>query len=75
MGEIRNENQQSEFVRGFNAGRKAVLQSKNSSGCACVFDEDDNLIEVCKAHRDWLTYILTMESKRADLRLHEPMTI
>ena len=47
------EGKQSEFARGFKAGRKAALLSKNTSGCACVFDDDDNLIEVCKAHSEW----------------------
>ncbi len=72
---VRNENHQSEFARGFEAGRKAVLQSKNTSGCACVFDENDHLIEVCKAHSEWLNYMLTMERKRTDSRFHEPMTL
>jgi len=45
---------ESEFVIGFRAGRKEALMSKNTSGCACVFDESDNIIELCKAHKDYL---------------------
>jgi len=41
----------SEFVRGFEAGRKATLRAKNSSGCSCVFDEDDNIVEMCFLHK------------------------
>jgi hypothetical protein len=41
------------FCRGFDAGRKAMLRGKNSSGCCCVFDEDENLVEPCKLHADW----------------------
>jgi len=46
--------EKSEFARGFDAGRKAMLRSKNTSGCACIFDEEDNLIVVCEAHARWL---------------------
>jgi len=51
--EGRVEKIESEFCRGFDAGRKAMLRSKNSSGCCCVFDENENLVEACKLHADW----------------------
>jgi len=42
---------ESEFLIGFRAGRKAALMSKNTSGCSCVFDEDDNIVEMCFLHK------------------------
>ena len=36
----------------FNKGLKAA-QRQNKSGCACRFDKDDNIIELCKAHADY----------------------
>jgi len=39
-----------EYARGFKAGHEATLR-KNPSGCVCKFDEDDNLVEMCAAHR------------------------
>jgi hypothetical protein len=48
--------EKSEYAKGFDAGRKAALQSKTSSsfGCACIFDEKGDLIVVCEAHARWL---------------------
>jgi hypothetical protein len=40
-----------EFVRGFNAGRKSVLR-KNESGCCCLFNEDEEIVELCMAHKE-----------------------
>ena len=40
----------SEYARGFKAGHEATLR-KNPSGCVCKFDEDDNLVEMCAAHK------------------------
>jgi len=39
-----------ECARGFKAGHEAILR-KNPSGCCCKFDEDDNLVEMCAAHK------------------------
>ena len=38
----------------FEKGQKSVLR-KNKSGCACIIDDlNDNIIEVCGAHQNWL---------------------
>ena len=36
----------------FDRGLKAA-QRQNKSGCACRFDGNDNIIELCKAHSDY----------------------
>ena len=36
----------------FRKGLKAA-QRQNKSGCACRFDEDGNIVELCKAHADY----------------------
>ena len=36
----------------FNKGRESVLR-KNQSGCCCLFDENDNIVSLCDAHRAW----------------------
>jgi hypothetical protein len=43
-----------DFARGFDKGRIATLIRKNSSGCTCVFNEDDELESICDAHQEWL---------------------
>jgi len=51
-----------EYLRGFLAGCKAVAHDRNTSGCTCIFDEYQNIIEVCKIHADW--------RKQAEDRVH-----
>jgi hypothetical protein len=41
------------FVDGFIRGQAAVRR-QNKSGCCCVFDDNENIVSVCDAHRQWL---------------------
>ena len=40
-----------EYSRGFDDGRKSVLRN-NKSGCCCLFNEDDEIVELCMAHKE-----------------------
>jgi hypothetical protein len=40
-----------DFARGFNAGRNSVLRH-NESGCCCLFNEDENIVSLCMAHKE-----------------------
>ena len=42
---------ESEYSRGFDDGRKSVLRN-NKSGCCCLFNEDDEIVELCMAHKE-----------------------
>jgi hypothetical protein len=35
----------------FKNGRESILR-KNKSGCCCLFDEEDNIVSLCDAHRE-----------------------
>lgn len=37
----------------FKKGRESVLRD-NPSGCCCLFDEKDNLVSICNAHKQWV---------------------
>lgn len=38
------------YSKGFDDGRQSVLR-KNSSGCCCLFNEDDEIVELCMEHK------------------------
>lgn len=40
-------------ARWFKKGRESVLRD-NKSGCCCLFDEKDNLVSICNAHKEWV---------------------
>jgi len=40
-----------DYSRGFDAGRESVLRN-NKSGCCCLFNEDDEIVELCMAHKE-----------------------
>ena len=40
------------FSEGYELGKNSRI-GLNKSGCVCVFDEKDNIIEPCKAHKVW----------------------
>ena len=37
----------------FKKGQMSVKR-KNESGCICVIDDNDQVISVCGAHKDWI---------------------
>jgi hypothetical protein len=39
------------WADGFNKGREAVLRN-NESGCCCLFNEDEEIVSVCGAHKE-----------------------
>ena len=41
------------FVKGQNS-----VWRKNKSGCTCIIDDNDNIIQVCGAHENWLAIAL-----------------
>ena len=40
------------FSKGYKLGKNSRI-GLNKSGCVCVFDEGDNIIEPCNAHKVW----------------------
>ena len=50
------------FADGFSRGRASVYR-ENKSGCVCVFDDDQNIISVCDAHRDLIEDALAIRYK------------
>ena len=40
-----------EFARGFRKGVESVYR-KNQSGCCCRFDENEEIVSVCDAHKE-----------------------
>lgn len=38
------------YSKGFDDGRQSVLR-KNESGCCCLFNEDDEIVELCMEHK------------------------
>ena len=41
----------SAFAAGYEMGKSSRI-GLNGSGCVCVFDDDDKIVELCKAHAD-----------------------
>jgi len=39
------------FKEGYELGKNSRI-GLNKSGCVCIFDENDNIVESCKAHAD-----------------------
>ena len=37
----------------YEMGRNSAMR-KNKSGCVCKFDEEDNIIELCSAHSEYI---------------------
>lgn len=37
----------------FEKGRQSVLR-KNKSGCCCLMDENDNIVSLCEAHKNYI---------------------
>ena len=46
-----------DFQRGYELGRDSAMR-KNKSGCCCKFDEDDEIVELCFAHKIYFENIL-----------------
>lgn len=46
----------------FMRGRKSVLR-ENKSGCCCIIDDNDNIIEACGAHQEWMESAFINEIK------------
>ena len=44
--------EQPDFARGFQKGVDAMAR-KNKSGCCCIIDDSERVIEPCLAHANW----------------------
>jgi len=50
-----------DFQRGYELGRDSAMR-KNKSGCCCKFDEDDEIVELCFAHKIYFEKLLNQDS-------------
>jgi hypothetical protein len=41
-----------EASKWYEKGRESVLR-KNKSGCCCLFNEDDEIVSLCAAHKEY----------------------
>ena len=58
------ENCKKRFAEGFKAGQLSVKR-RNKSGCCCIIDENNKVVEACGAHLNWRDSFL-QKSKSED---------
>lgn len=52
-----------DFAKGFLKGQESIFR-KNPSGCCCLFDKDDRVIELCGAHIYYFETLYELEKKK-----------
>jgi len=58
MNEFDEKLLENDYARGYAKGRASALRT-NQSGCCCIIDVNDNVVEVCGAHRQWLDSLVS----------------
>jgi len=47
----------------FKKGQESVKR-KNQSGCCCIIDDNEVVVSVCGAHREWQEQLFTEEKQK-----------
>jgi len=62
-------NKNSELIeKWFNKGIEAA-QRQNRSGCCCRFDENDNIISLCAAHKEYFNNLLKEKNNNTENKI------